>query len=495
MKITKQILKKINHFDSELLIFWSINLALVTFQLFYIVIRYQYLNLKIPLDYSMPWGDSQLVYKRRIFLLPILSIIFIPLGTFFYYKAKQYFFLYANNLIITAIGISNFLLTVSLVRIINIASSPFKPLVPEAYLTLLFPFTASFVATYYITPFFIEKFKEKNIVTNPKLHLHPGMLLKRPTARGGGLVFAIIFVALCIILVGVSKILIGIYASVLILALIGIIDDYQNTNVKSFLRFFENPLLRLVLLGLVVLIPIFLGIRIDFINNPFNGIYYFGNYTITLGDYTIAWASVIFTAVWFVWILNVLSWSNGVDGQYGGIVGVALITVAFLALRFADLELIHLQVAKMAIIASGIAWGITKFNWYPSKILWGFGAMSIGLVLATTSVLIGGKVAISAMVILIPFLDAGVTIARRIIRGKNPLKADRGHLHHLLHKAGWGFRRISIFYWFTTGIFGLLALLSANKDTALLLITVMGLVGFAVIVIHVGASVRNKSNS
>lgn len=479
----------------ELLNFFLLNLVLVLFQLIYIAIRFDNVNDMIPFYYTKQWGDDQLAPKINLFLVPMAGALLIPFALMLYFNAKNYFLLYADKLILFATTFANVLLSFSIYRIIQIASAPLPDLIAPEYATILIPFVAAIIVTNSVTPWFISFFKRKGLETDPEIHLHPGMLLKTPAVRGGGFVFTLLLLLMGLFFIKMTPIFMGIYIGLGVLAMLGLADDYQNTHNQSKLRVLENPVLRLLILFVVVLIPVYMGVKIEFISNPLNGILDFSQYTVSIGNTVVGWASILFTVLWFVWVLNVLSWSNGVDGQYGGIVAIACIVIALLALRFQPLEPIHLNTAKLAVIGSGISIGLTRYNWYPSKIMWGFGAMAAGLLIATTSVLIGGKIAISIMIILVPFLDAVVTFTKRILQKRNPFRGDQGHLHHLLHQRGWGVRRISIFYWVSTAFFGLISLLAAERYFMLITLILAGIVAFFILLLNVYSGFLNRSGN
>jgi UDP-GlcNAc:undecaprenyl-phosphate GlcNAc-1-phosphate transferase len=230
---------------------------------------------------------------------------------------------------------------------------------------------------------------------------------------------------------------------------------------------------------------VFFGIKISFIGIPFGGI---------LQLAPITFLSSIVTVFWIVWVLNLLSWSNGVDGQYSGIIGISSIVIALLALRFVPLLPKDIAYARLAVIAAGCSFGLVRYSWYPSKVMWGFSAMSAGAVLAILSILVNAKVATSIIMILIPFLDAVVTMIRRILQKKNPLKGDKGHLHHLLLERGWNVKRIAVFYWATTAIFGLIGLLSSEHYTLLVALTLAGIVAFFIILVNYKSMIRKQES-
>ena len=116
--------------------------------------------------------------------------------------------------------------------------------------------------------------------------------------------------------------------------------------------------------------------------------------------------------------------------------------------------------------------------------MWGFSAVAAGAVLTTLSILVNAKTATSIVIILIPFLDAVVTFGRRIIQKKNPLKGDRGHLHHILLDRGWSHKKIAVFYWISTAVFGLIGILSSEKYVGLVTLTLSGIVASFIILLN-----------
>jgi len=81
-------------------------------------------------------------------------------------------------------------------------------------------------------------------------------------------------------------------------------------------------------------------------------------------------------------------------------------------------------------------------------------------------------------------MDGLITVARRLINKQNPLKGDRGHLHHLLLNRGWSVKQIAVFYWVSTAVLGLIGLYSSDKDLPLLILTCGGIVSFFIILLN-----------
>ncbi len=470
-------------------VFYSVLcLLFLSVQLVYLQLRIPFLTERVPLFYTRPWGMPQLADRYLLFLIPLVSFIVSLLGLFFRYYLDFKFFKYGALIVSYFVFAVQTLLTFSLFRIVNLTVLVSEPLVPLRVVQMFLPFLGGLMVALLLSPYYVKLMFKFRIVTDPTIHKHPGMILKRPSARGGGLFFALIFVSLSLALTSLNFQTLGVFALVLLLAFIGLLDDYQNTHPGSKLRFFENPLIRLSVLFLVVSGLYFFDIHIDSLTLPILGTLDLTRISFDLGFIHIAPVSWLFTTFWVVWVLNLLSWSNGVDGQYSGIVGIGLIVVGLLGLRFTSLTPEQLTYARLAFIASGVALGLTRVTWHPSKIMWGFGAMSAGLVLSTLAILVQSKIVASVLILLIPFLDAVVTFFRRLLSGRSPWKGDRGHLHHLLMAKGLSEKQTALFYWFVTALFGGLSFLSVDTPSIQWLLMFLGILFFGFILMSVRLS-------
>ncbi len=489
----KKLLRKIkenidaqSHFvkGKELVVF---NILLILTTLGYIYLRFNYINEKIPFWYTQKWGDPMLGPKILLYSLPVVAALVLILGLVFEFLLRKYFVRYLREVVLTFITFTNLMLFFSAILIIFSASVPFPALISPLVFSLLVPFVVSFVTTLIGLPYFIKFAEDHDIITNPKLHQHPGMTLQLPSARGGGAFYVLIFILSSILFIGFPSKLLGFYLAVIMLGILGFVDDYQNTHPKSVFRSLENPLLRLLLLFSAIAVLVLSGVIITTVVNPFGGVINLAQLKFTFDHTSLELLMYLFTGIWIAWVVNLMSWSNGIDGQYSGIVGIVSIFICLLALRFFPLGLIHKQVAIMAAISAGIAFGIARYSWYPSKIMWGFGATSAGFVVAVLSILINTKILISIMILMVPFLDAVVTFFRRILQGKSPLKGDRGHLHHLLLDRGWSVPKIARFYWFTTLIFGLIGYFGSDKYLIQTVLIVGGIVAFVIVLANLRA--------
>jgi UDP-GlcNAc:undecaprenyl-phosphate GlcNAc-1-phosphate transferase len=139
-------------------------------------------------------------------------------------------------------------------------------------------------------------------------------------------------------------------------------------------------------------------------------------------------------------------------------------------------------ITVLAFIVTGAFLGFIPWNFYPQKIMPGYGGKTLaGFLLALLGILSYGKLGTALLVLGIPTIDAVYTLFRRIGTKKSPVSADRGHLHHQLLNIGWGKRRIALFYWGVSAILGVIALtVTSRQKVFALLLLAAGVVSFLI---------------
>ena len=144
-------------------------------------------------------------------------------------------------------------------------------------------------------------------------------------------------------------------------------------------------------------------------------------------------------------------------------------------------------------IMTGACIGFLPFNMNPAKIFMGdTGALFLGYMLSILSII--GVFKMTAVVSFLipviifgyPLFDTAFAFARRILQGRSPFSADRGHLHHRIIDMGFNVRQsVSILYCICS-ILGILAIMLTEQRTAASLVIlfvalIIGLFNYALI--------------
>ncbi|HYI16754.1 MAG TPA: MraY family glycosyltransferase [Thermomicrobiales bacterium] len=188
-----------------------------------------------------------------------------------------------------------------------------------------------------------------------------------------------------------------------------------------------------------------------------------------------------FTFFWIVGMMNAINWSDGIDGLAASITLVATV-VLFLHTYFRPAGDPQFTISLLAIALAGAIIGFLIFNWHPASIIMGdTGSMFIGFALATISIIGGAKIATALLALGVPILDTAWVILYRVMHGRSPVNADRGHLHHRLLDAGWSQRQIVTGVAGITMLFGALSLALPTSEAKLGAMIVMGVVLLALI--------------
>ncbi len=151
-----------------------------------------------------------------------------------------------------------------------------------------------------------------------------------------------------------------------------------------------------------------------------------------------SWAAVWLAVGWVVLLTNAHNFIDGMDGLLcgctaveGGMLGVTL----YLSGDAAG--------ARYAFLLVAVSLAFRVYNRYPARVFAGdCGSEAIGFLLAMLSLPLFSDPVISVenlsplFLFAYPLTDLCISVARRILRGKSPFAADRGHLHHRIYAAG-----------------------------------------------------------
>lgn len=352
---------------------------------------------------------------------------------------------------------------------------------------IFLPFLTAFFATILATPISLIFIKKFGLLDDPKRHIHPAIIHKKLTPRGGGIPLFLGIVLAGLLFLPLTKITIALFFAAFITLIVGILDD--KFDLSPYLRFFTNILAAAIVIGS--------GVSILFITNPLGGILHLDIFKISFsffGFHSIGIISSIITLIWLVWVMNMLNWSKGVDGQMPGIVAISSIVIGILSLRFPLSDTNTLIATKLSFIIAGSSLGFLIFNFYPAKIFPGYGATAVYLLLGAVSILSGAKLATAILVMGVPMVDGIFTFFRRIFEGHSPFWHDKKHLHHLLLKLGFGQRRIALFYWLISAILGAISLTLTSAAKAFAIIMLMVVVGGGILFLHLTLNIYEKKN-
>ena len=262
--------------------------------------------------------------------------------------------------------------------------------------------------------------------------------------RLGGLAIYIAFMIGYFILQPSSPYATHILVGGFVIILTGALDDRFQLNA------------RLKLMGQIVAAVIVLngGIRIEFINLPFDQQLYLG------------WWSVPLTFLWVIGITNAVNVIDGLDGLAAGVSSIVLLTLISLAVIQGNV-----YVTIVAILLLMSTFGFLFHNFYPAKIFMGdTGALFLGYMLGVLS-LLGFKnvtlfsLAVPVILLGIPISDTLFAIVRRVLQGKPPFAPDKAHLHHRLLDLGFTMRQAVLVIYGLCAIFGMTAILFSQTNS------------------------------
>ncbi len=226
------------------------------------------------------------------------------------------------------------------------------------------------------------------------------------------------------------------------------------------------------------------------------------------------WAALV-TVLTVVLLANALNLIDGLDGLAAGIVMIAGAAFFLYSDRLFKAGLIDgSNIAPLvAVIAVSICAGFLPHNLHPAKIFMGdAGAMFLGLLLAVTTITVGGRTAdqfsgqtyfffapllIPIVILAVPLLDTGFSFLRRVVRRQSFSTADREHLHHRLMRLGHGPRRTVALLWLWTALLSAAALIPTytNRWNSLVPIAFSGLALLLFTYFHPGVRTRREEEA
>ncbi len=296
-------------------------------------------------------------------------------------------------------------------------------------------FAVAAVVTLVTTPFTARLAVRLGAIDLPRdrdLHESPVPRLGGLAILAGILVAAIIFVPLD----GQTRSILG---GALVAVVVGSIDDLYDLP----------PAAKLAGQIAAAAIPVAAGVRVETFTLPFVGL-------VDLG----ATGGGILTGLAIVAVMNVVNFTDGVDGLAAGVCTISGATFAIIAL-----SLDRADAGVLAAITAGAALGFLWHNFHPASVFMGdAGSNLLGLMLACIAV--QGVLKTAAVVALVfplvvlavPILDTAFVVAKRFKYRRPAWQADTEHFHHRMARIGFSQRRTVIYLYLWTLSLAALAL-------------------------------------
>lgn len=307
---------------------------------------------------------------------------------------------------------------------------------------------AGFAASFFLTPLCIKLALQTRLVDHPahrKTHDNPVAYL------GGVAIFTSLTAVLCFSFFSNLNYFspaqdshlpyknISVFLAGLLMAFWGLADDIFNLK----------PLAKLAGQAVIALLFSTLAFRFEVLHLP--------------GFHPYALSAYLGVPLTVFWILSVVNAFNLIDGMDGLAVSVA--AVSFFLIAAASAMLGQDVSTALALVMLGVIFGFLFYNWKPARIYLGdSGSTGLGMFLAAMLLAIGHKtpflfreeypdnigqpfhyqIIVLTLFVAYPALEIGLSVARRLFRGKPIYRGDQGHIHHRFIKKGWSVQAIVV---------------------------------------------------
>ncbi len=257
-------------------------------------------------------------------------------------------------------------------------------------------------------------------------------LASEPTPLLGGLAIFLGVAVAGSLFVPVSAEMRGILGAAALITVVGLLDDIYDLS----------PQLKLLGQVVAALICVLSGVTVNDFTFPFVG-------RVDLGD-----LGGPLTLIGLVAVMNVVNFSDGVDGLAAGVCAISAIGFSVIAF-----DLGEEAAGILAACIAGAALGFLVHNFHPASVFMGdSGSNLLGLLLG--AVIVEGSLKTNALIALVvplvilavPFLDTGFVVAKRIKYRRPVYRGDSNHFHHRFHRMGFSQRKtvLYLYAWTTT---------------------------------------------
>lgn len=278
----------------------------------------------------------------------------------------------------------------------------------DTFSKILLMILLPFIFVVAIMPFIKNMANKIGAIDVPReRHIH-----KKPTPKLGGLAIFLGFLLGYMFFGEHSSIMNAVLIGSFIIVLAGVIDDI--TELGPLTKFVGQLAASLIIVfygGLLIKDISAFGIYIDF-----------------------SFLSYPLTIFFILGCINCINLIDGLDGLSGGISSIYFLTIGIIATMQGKSGLDFV----LTFVMLGSTLGFLVYNFHPASVFAGdSGSMFMGFIISVIALLGFKNVTMTSLIIpllvlAIPILDTLFAILRRILKGENPAKGDKLHIHHQL---------------------------------------------------------------
>lgn len=194
--------------------------------------------------------------------------------------------------------------------------------------------------------------------------------------------------------------------------------------------------------------------------------------------------SLVVTVLAVVVAINAVNFVDGLDGLAAGVIaigGTAFFVYTYILTTQTQTQYSNLATVVMACVV-GVCLGFLPHNFFPARIFMGdSGAYFLGLTMSAATIVVTGQIdpanveagvgipafvliLLPLAVLMLPLLDMGLAVVRRLRAGTSPFHPDRMHLHHRLLDFGHSHRRAVLIMYVWTAVLAFSAAALAIPD-------------------------------
>ncbi len=293
-----------------------------------------------------------------------------------------------------------------------------------------------------------------------------------PTPRTGGL--AVLFAVSVGFFIFYDEINIGLLSMLpygLVILAIAFVDDIYSIS----------ALLRFTLQIVVALVFVLNGLNLDILSLP--------GLDIPLNNFMASTVTVIF----IVWVVNLYNFMDGMDGFAGGMAIIGFSTFAILSVMQGDT---NFAILNLVVVAA--AFGFIIFNLPPAKIFLGdvgstlFGTL-VALFILWADVTHVFPAWLGVIVFMPFFLDASVTLCKRVLKKEKVWQAHRSHYYQRLVLLGLGHKKTLMleYIWMLSCSLVSIALLENSNGMVQFLVLTLFIVLSTTVLVYIDIKTKN----